>query len=757
MSEEQHKRASLRGLGRRIFFGEEAPAEPAYSEAGLSGEFRLSPEEETDILELLSPPLGLMIAGQAPSLRPEEAPPALSLSARPTEPVMASPDSFPEPDFSDEEDFYAIGTSVPAAPMPEFFAEAAPVDSFAPSLEAMDMEGESDFAEPPLLADEALFDEDFVLETDDSYLDWMQTEDFVEDSGAPVAQFVEEPPIHAGELESYPVEPAWMLDPGFIDAEEEQASAGDYVPLPEPEFDDLALAEGVPEDLPPITEVWDIAEASDVPLETDTTVPFPISTIESEVIERGESREAIPRYEVEAPPAHPIDLAAANRLLPEATAALIPPDGENLSDEEVPAEFIAEVDAQDYSSTEETALSDPTRPLELPPPDVSAAVEDIPAIEAIHWHESEEPENYSVNLAGLNRVVQGLSAVLIPHDPELATDPRSTAQVDIETLPPIEEATPPYGINLRDSSRPLTPSLSQLVPEEPEEEGGAIFTPAEVISSVGETISEAVEDISPIARPVAPRAPAEQLFRRTIQADTSLLEQFVDDERLRELWDMIEAVQEDLVEYPSADRRATDVYQQELLKASGLLLQARENYDDARAIVYRIRADLNRERKVQADIVRYRPWILNYIIGWGIALVVLALLNGAVENITDTLEVPFFANAYLPTIAGAFGGLFIGYTTLNKHTSIRRDFDPIHLPWYLFSPFVGGLMGFLTFLFAAVTIEATVNADLTSSDALSGGGIFLWILIAFLAGMNQNVVVNMFRNRNRGDQRKDNP
>jgi hypothetical protein len=99
---------------------------------------------------------------------------------------------------------------------------------------------------------------------------------------------------------------------------------------------------------------------------------------------------------------------------------------------------------------------------------------------------------------------------------------------------------------------------------------------------------------------------------------------------------------------------------------------------------------------------------------------------------------PFVGAAYLPSIFGAAGGLFFAYTTLNKHTSIQRDFDPIHVPWYMLAPLVGMLMGFMAFLIWAASVATTFDTDLTDPSPL------VWLL-AFAAGINQNWVINRLR------------
>lgn len=269
----------------------------------------------------------------------------------------------------------------------------------------------------------------------------------------------------------------------------------------------------------------------------------------------------------------------------------------------------------------------------------------------------------------------------------------------------------------------------------PPHAGGSAVAADEVPSGGAAPDSGALDTVKdPFTPPVA-RAAADQLFRETGRPDGSLLASLVDEDRIRRLWAQIDALHEELVQTVKSDRADTDVYQQELLQASGMLLESRANYDDARAIVYRLRADLNRQRKVEADIRRYRPLLLNYYIGWGIALVVLFFLRELFSGVAEAVGVDVVGALYFPTLLGISGALVSGFMTLERHTTRLRDFDPLHISWYLFNPLLGGVMGILMFLLASVA-----NEDLLR-QAATDGEVTITYLLCVIAGMNQNNVL----------------
>lgn len=235
--------------------------------------------------------------------------------------------------------------------------------------------------------------------------------------------------------------------------------------------------------------------------------------------------------------------------------------------------------------------------------------------------------------------------------------------------------------------------------------------------------------------PALERQPSRVLFQPTETSDQALLATLVNDERIQRLFDQIEALQDRLAEEVWGDRSSADVYQQELLQASSLLLQSRENYDDARAIVYRVRTDLNRQRKVEADVNKFRPSLHLYYLGWVIALGVLALLKALFAGVAEAVGVGIVASLYYPTLLGVAGALLSGFLTLERHTTKLRDFDPIHISWYLFNPLLGGAMGVLMFLLASIA-----NEDLFQ-DTASAAEKAIAYLLCVVAGMNQNHVL----------------
>jgi len=257
-----------------------------------------------------------------------------------------------------------------------------------------------------------------------------------------------------------------------------------------------------------------------------------------------------------------------------------------------------------------------------------------------------------------------------------------------------------------------------------------------------------------------PRQESGELFapEREIVPSQELLAHFVTDERLDALWKDIERLQAALPGRSTGPRARIDTYQKELLQASALLLQDRANYDDVRAVVTRLQVDLARDEKVEADIRRYKPRLLLYLLFMLVLWVVLMLLEPAVSRAASTgLGFAAISVAYHPTLFGVLGAILNAYFTLNKHTARLYDFDPIHLSWYMMNPVIGGVMGLLMTLAFGAGIVSTVGLgalEQVQPEVVGQYPFLLWVLCV-LAGYNQNVVLRLLARLVRGTAKEE--
>lgn len=285
------------------------------------------------------------------------------------------------------------------------------------------------------------------------------------------------------------------------------------------------------------------------------------------------------------------------------------------------------------------------------------------------------------------------------------------------------------------------PNAIEDAPELQDPRDGGLMVDARALAApdtIGEPLSGADGDVF---GPASPRDELELWLPPAPPSDPEQLARLVADASVMQLWRQIEALHEELINTVRGDRCDTDTHLKELRYASALLLAKRENYDEARAIYNRIRADLNRQRKVAQDIAAHRPWLLKYYLVWGAVWAVVALTGQTVIERTGLFPAEGVPIVFYPVMFGILGALVSGYFTLERHTTHLRDFDPLHVSWYIFNPPLGAVMGLLMLLLYAI-----VNQDVLQPGAAEPmEQAVVWLLCA-VGGMNQHAVLrHMFR------------
>jgi|GEM_PF-6108721 len=351
----------------------------------------------------------------------------------------------------------------------------------------------------------------------------------------------------------------------------------------------------------------------------------------------------------------------------------------------------------------------------------------------------EEEDTEPVSLQG-KRLGFGIVDRLNPREPE---------QLNPDELPP-------DWFDVEEDSQPIHVSLGGGESDAPDEEIDLDTFDEDDETKRSGDLPETIT--GELTQPRVPRRPAQEIFQSRFSADENLLDLFVDDNRLRELYAQIEALQDEVVESVRGARGNTDIYQEELLHASNLLLQSRENYDEARAIMYRVRADLNRERRVDSEVKKYYPNIMLYYMCFGVALVVLLLLGSLFITVAESLGVPLVGYGHNATVAGGFGALMYGFWALHLHTSVLRDFDANSINLYIFYPILGMLAGFITY-FLLLLPSGTANAEAIGNSpatwiAAVAAGAFNWRIVDFLLeSFRQRFSTNESSNNETSNQR----
>ncbi|MDW8297908.1 MAG: hypothetical protein RML95_01090 [Anaerolineae bacterium] len=237
------------------------------------------------------------------------------------------------------------------------------------------------------------------------------------------------------------------------------------------------------------------------------------------------------------------------------------------------------------------------------------------------------------------------------------------------------------------------------------------------------------------------RLPASQVITPSKPGSPELQKRYIKEEDLTDLWAKIAELQERVVSSVRADRTNTDAYQRDLLYARTLLLESDANFEEAYQVYYLVKADLEREARVAADIRRYRLPLVLYHLIW---LVLTILAIGLDERFRALIpeSISIMKLAWLPILSGVFGALFNGMMAIHEHTTVRRDFDPMHITWYLINPIIGGMLGLVVFILFVVSASTFTANLITRPENELQSSLVIWLL-AFIVGWQQNIVIQL--------------
>jgi hypothetical protein len=732
-------------------FGDEdedaPPAMPIYADEGLSPS-----KPPTQTLD------DLFNDGDAPSfddifgdLLPEQSAPALPDTDQlaPPPPIESAPATWVNPDddldFPDfAEDKFDTREGIESL-LPDEPTARIPLRRLEQELLASQMQQEFPEASPP--AELPIMEQSFEPPADNPFeapSAYDAQEIPLPEAAYPTLAEFEEPDLALADLDLESLEDDEDLPAAFdVQHEEPEVRAGgDYYEEPAEMFED---------DYPP-----------DLPQEGDW-LPDEFSELDAGPA----AIEAAYPGEDEAAPY--VEEAAEDEAAPYSDAAAILNENffraEKLNTGTLPTLALLEEMTQDIPPTEDDFIPEPEDDW-LGAPATNEAESFVNMLEretqALPAEMDSEQTSPSAKTATVELVAAAAAAQPLDLSPTLdARDKQQTLSAPFalsqDPPPPLDEG-PSEALPMEGDTRPIDLRSARVTPQEdviPAEaeyfEGYEDSEPPSLEAEIGGAGVISVEDPAPaettrglealqesvLPNPFGPRperARAEMLFQPGgIAADPELLALFVDDNRLRDLFDQLETLQEEVATNVRGDRSKSDVYLEELLLASNLLLSSRDNYDEARSIVYRIRADLNRERRVEADIRRYGNGMLYIYAATLIAIGTLFLLGRFFVDLSDSVGAPFIGDAYYAMILGALGAWLAGGLTLWRQIAVDRNFDPNQMGGSFINLLFGLISGFIAYL---------LMWSLNTANTGEVGEAPLTLLVALAAGFRQESIYN---------------
>ncbi|MBN1120270.1 MAG: hypothetical protein JXJ17_04275 [Anaerolineae bacterium] len=393
----------------------------------------------------------------------------------------------------------------------------------------------------------------------------------------------------------------------------------------------------------------------------------------------------------------------------------------------------------------------------VPSPGVSAEVI-MPDAEPAEELEAEPVEVPSVPLAEFTS-----PPASIPGDEVIVTAP--SAEVEPEPLldpsvPPIESGVPfgdelagevpfasevaeaPFGsTGIPDISEDITvsmPPLSELTSYPPpitSMSGGSVYPSASVLpTSFYKPSDPFLEEPAPVSKPSEPEMPpAEDLEKMLIT-----------NESIEKLWKEIDETYRLVISDVRGYFSTTELSICELKKAREYLLAGREYYDNAEELVKRVKARLRLEEKVRKWGQTQGTWLGIYLVVWVFLVLAMAVMSDRVTVTLSTLMPTWLAAAFMPGMFGSLGGVIGALWVLIKHIAKLRDFDPIHIPWYVTNPFMGFALGLITYLLVSAGGGLLGVEGALTTETVNAPGMYTIYFLCVAVGMNQNFLWSMF-------------
>lgn len=218
--------------------------------------------------------------------------------------------------------------------------------------------------------------------------------------------------------------------------------------------------------------------------------------------------------------------------------------------------------------------------------------------------------------------------------------------------------------------------------------------------------------------------------------------------RPTKLFEEIEKMHEEVAEELSANKSDVNFALDTLLDANNIILEKPYQYEEALYRVALVKTMLvRRERLSRASYGPAGYFVLFYgilsalLAIWGIfaglSVDFNALAGAELGNI--------FQAIFLSGLAGLMGGAVEILWRLYYRVSIKQDFDPQYLMYYIVKPILGFVLGLVMYFLIAVgtTVVTPSGGTSTLPVVAATTGFVLTMLLGFVAGYRQESVFDM--------------
>jgi hypothetical protein len=218
---------------------------------------------------------------------------------------------------------------------------------------------------------------------------------------------------------------------------------------------------------------------------------------------------------------------------------------------------------------------------------------------------------------------------------------------------------------------------------------------------------------------------------------------YIGPQRRDNLFEEIRELHERVAKELSANRADVTFALNTLREANEFIIEDPRQYDEALYRVAMVRSMLYRKQKL--NFWSYRLGLA--IFAYGIGLTLLFMLGYFApinfEALLPNAELgAIFLAVWYSGLAGGLGGCVEIFWRLYYRVSVKQDFDPQYLMYYLVKPVLGFVLGLIMYFLVAVG-STLMGAATTLPQAGTNTGFVFAILLGFFAGFRQESVFDM--------------
>lgn len=249
------------------------------------------------------------------------------------------------------------------------------------------------------------------------------------------------------------------------------------------------------------------------------------------------------------------------------------------------------------------------------------------------------------------------------------------------------------------------------------------------------------EEVAPSLIP-EPHSPQTLPYQRPPDqaADAALVQFFVDDATLKNLWQVIDAWEAEVTKLQVGGSQLKSEALERLRVARNLLMSNRAHYEDARREVAEVKILVTRLQQTaflaQPLVIVMYVLVLTVVVCSGLLLSlridignVFVQLSGFTPTATDWLRAILF---------GMLGGLTVAFFNLMRHVT---DYDPQYARWYYLSPILGLLFGPVVVLLFQLGLPVMIATTAAVSPSDLTLNPWMMYLLAWLVGFQHNLLL----------------